>query len=68
MLSDDYQALWDVVRVALVCMMLTQIAGQCYDYFVPNTKTASYECDFQLKNHVVTMPCEIRSVSYQTLE
>jgi hypothetical protein len=68
MLSDDYQALWDVVRVALVCMMLTQIVGGIWDYFLPVNKTASYECDFQLADHVVTMPCEIRSVSYQTLE
>lgn len=65
MLNDDYQALWDVVRVSLVCMMVVQLFGNTWDYWFKIPNMASYECDFQLADHVVTMPCEIRSVSYE---
>jgi hypothetical protein len=62
---NDYP-LFTVVVVALVCMMCVQIFGVYWTYFFPSTKTASYECDFQMKNHVITMPCEIRNVTFSS--
>lgn len=64
MLNDDYQALWDVVRVSLVCMMVVQLFGNTWDYWFKLPVAANYECDFQLADHVVTMPCEIRNVTF----
>lgn len=67
MLSDDNQALWDVVRVALVCMMCVQIFGVYWQAVFPSRvlKPVYEQCDFKLKDHTITLPCEIRSVRYE---
>ena len=62
---ESYKALWDVGRVALVCMMCVQIFGVYFSVLFPKEeRVITYECDFKMKDHVVTMPCEIRSVTY----
>lgn len=63
-MNESNQALWDVMRVALVCMMCVQIFGVYWTHFFPSTKIAQYECDFKMKDHILTMPCEIRSVTF----
>lgn len=63
-MNESNQALWDVVRVALVLMMCVQIFGVYWTHFFPSTKITQYECDFKMKDHILTMPCEIRSVTF----
>lgn len=66
-ISDEALAGWDVVRVALICMMWVQIFGVYWQaIFPPRVLTPVYEeCDFKLKDHTITLPCEIRSVRYE---
>lgn len=66
-MNEDYQALWDVIRVALVLMMCVQIFGVYFNaVFPPRVLKPVYEeCDFKLKDHTITLPCEIRSVRYE---
>lgn len=60
-MNESNQALWDVVRVALVCMMCVQIFGVYFNALFPKLQEATvYECDFTLKEHMLTMPCTIR--------
>ena len=62
-MDKDYPLL-TVVIVALSLMMTVQIFGQAWDNAFRLTPRVTYECDFKMKDHVVTMPCEIRSVTY----
>lgn len=66
-MSEETQALWDVGRIALVCMMSVQIFGVYFSaVFPPRVLKPVYEeCDFKLKDHTITLPCEIRSVRYE---
>jgi len=63
-MNEANQALWDVIKTALIIMMMTQILGQVWDYWFRVLPSVAYECDFQLADHVVTMPCEIRNVTF----
>lgn len=63
-MNEANQALWDVIKTALIIMMMTQILGQVWDYWFRVMPSVAYECDFKMKDHVVTMPCEIRSVTF----
>lgn len=66
-LNDDTQAIWDVIRVALILMMCVQIFGVYFNAAFPSRelKPVYEECDFKLKDHTITLPCEIRSVRYE---
>lgn len=56
----DY-SLFTVFVVALCCMMSVQIFGAYYNALFPKLQAVTvYECDFTLKNSVLTMPCTIR--------
>ena len=59
-ISNETQALWDVVRVALVCMMLIQICGIYYDaitYVPKGFEQVLYECRFNMGDSILTRPC-----------
>ena len=62
-MNKDYPLL-TVVIVALTLMMTVQIFGMFWDNAFRVMPSVAYECDFQLADHVVTMPCEIRSVTF----
>ena len=62
-LEKDYPLL-TVIVVALSLMMTVQLFGQVWDYWFPRKLNVSYECDFNMGKHILTKPCEIRSVSY----
>lgn len=60
-----FKDLFEVINVALSCMMVVFLFGTCYDSIVPkDVKPVLYECDFKLKNHTLTAPCTIRSKMY----
>ena len=67
LLPPAEQALLDVITVALSLMMCVQLFGQAWESCcrVERPKP-QYECDFNMRGHVVTMPCEIRSVRYES--
>ena len=61
-MNSDNQALWDVVRVALVCMMFIQICGIYYDAitYVPEAAVqVIYDCRFQMDGSIMSKPCTI---------
>lgn len=62
-MNKDYPLL-TVIITALSLMMIVQIFGQVWDYWFRATPSVSYECDFNMGKHTVTMPCEIRSINY----
>lgn len=62
-MDKDYPLL-TVVIVALSLMMAVQIFGQAWDSAFRVAPSVTYECDFKMKDHIVTMPCEIRSVTF----
>ena len=50
-----------VTVVAMVCMMSMLILGTYYTALMPKAdKVMVYECDFAMREHVLTMPCTIR--------
>lgn len=50
-LSDDLQALWDVVRISMVCMMSVVIFGTYFNAIFPaETKVRHVECSVTLIN------------------
>lgn len=56
----DY-SLFTVFVVALCCMMSVQIFGAYFNALFPKLQEATvYECDFELRDSVLTMPCTIR--------
>lgn len=59
----DYSLL-TVCIVALSTMMIVQIFGMAWDSNFRVAPSVTYECDFKMKDHVVTMPCEIRNVTF----
>lgn len=61
---NDYPLL-TVVVVAMTLMMAVQLFGQVWDYWFRVAPNVTYECDFKMKDHIVTMPCEIRFVNYE---
>ena len=59
-MSNDYPLL-TVTVVAMVCMMSMLILGTYYTALMPKSdKVIVYECDFELRDSVLTMPCTIR--------
>lgn len=57
----EYDSLWDVVRVALICMMGVQITGVYAEAVFPKQERVPvYECDFVMKESIMTRPCTIR--------
>lgn len=57
----EYQALWDVVRVAMVCMMSVMIFDVYYNaLFQKPERVITYECDFDMGKSVMTAPCTVR--------
>ena len=62
-MNKDYPLL-TVVIVALTLMMTVQIFGMFWDNAFRVMPNVTYECDFKMKDHIVTMPCEIRSVTF----
>lgn len=62
-MDKDYPLL-TVIVVAMTLMMTVQIFGQAWDSAFRVVPSVTYECDFKMKDHVVTMPCEIRSVTF----
>lgn len=62
-MDKDYPLL-TVVIVALSLMMTVQILGMAWDSAFRVAPRVTYECDFKMKDHVVTMPCEIRNVAF----
>lgn len=60
-LNDDIQAIWDVIRVALILMMCVQIFGVYFNALFPKEeRVVTYECDFEMSNSILTRPCKIR--------
>lgn len=61
-MNSENKALFEVINVTLMCMMCVQIFGVYYSALFPKEKVEEvfYECDFQMKGHVLTMPCTIR--------
>lgn len=60
-MNESNQALWDVMRVALVCMMCVQIFGVYLNAAIPQEgRVIIYECDFNMGKSVLTAPCTIR--------
>ena len=60
-MNESNQALWDVVRVALVCMMCVQIFGTYYCALFPKAeRVVTYECDFEMGGSIMTRQCTIR--------
>lgn len=58
---EDLKALWDVVRVAMLCMMSTMIFGVYFNAAFPKeVREITYECDFNMGKSTLTMPCTIR--------
>ena len=58
---ESYKALWDVGRVALVCMMCVQIFGVYFNAVFPKEeRVITYECDFEMGKSILTKPCTIR--------
>lgn len=59
-MNKDYPLL-TVTIVAMVCMMSMLILGTYYTALMPKAeKVMVYECDFEMREHVLTMPCTIR--------
>lgn len=53
--------LFTVFVVALCCMMSVLILGTYYTALMPKAeKVMVYECDFDMQDSVLTMPCTIR--------
>lgn len=50
MLSEDNQALWDVVRVALASMMFVQILGIYWNVLYPRNTVQLVECSIEIVN------------------
>ena len=49
-MSDDNQALWDVVRVAMLIMMTVIIFGSYYDAIFRDTEIQTVECSYDIVN------------------
>ena len=49
-MADDNQALWDVVRVAMVLMMTVIIFGVYWDAAFREVKIETVECSYQIEN------------------
>lgn len=50
-MSDDLQALWDVARIGMVCMMSVVIFGTYFNAIFPKEyKVRHVECSVTLKN------------------
>lgn len=62
-MDKDYPLL-TVIIVALSLMMAVQILGMAWDSAFGVAPSVTYECDFKMKDHILTMPCEIRGVHY----
>lgn len=56
-----FKDLFEVITIALACMMLVNIAGIWY---TPVKREVIYECDVRMSNHVLTVPCTIRGKYY----
>lgn len=60
-MNEDYKALWDVIRIALVCMMSVQIFGVYFNAVFPKEeRVIIYECDFEMSGSILTKPCTVR--------
>lgn len=49
-MSEETQALWDVGRVALICMMCVQIFGVYYDALFKEPKVELVPCSVTIQN------------------
>lgn len=49
-MNNDNQALWDVVRVAMLIMMTVIIFGSYYDALFRVAKVETVECSYQIVN------------------
>lgn len=49
-MDNDNQALWDVVRVAMLIMMTVIIFGTYYDALFRVAKVETVECSYQIVN------------------
>ena len=49
-MTNDNQALWDVVRVAMLIMMTVIIFGSYYDAFFRVAKVETVECSYEIIN------------------
>ena len=60
-MNESNQALWYVIRVALVCMMSVQIFGVYFNAVFPKEIVEIiYECNFEMKDHILTKPCTVK--------
>jgi hypothetical protein len=49
-MNKDNEALWDVVRVAMLIMMTVIIFGQYYDNIFRIAKVKTVECSYEIVN------------------
>ncbi len=49
-MDNDNQALWDVVRVAMLIMMTVIIFGSYYDALFRVAKVETVECSYEIVN------------------
>ena len=49
-MTNDNQALWDVVRVAMLIMMTVIIFGSYYDALFRVAKVETVECSYEIVN------------------
>ena len=62
----DLLALWDVVRVAMLCMMSVIIFGVYFNALFPKLEAEKmFECDFNMGKSIMTAPCTIRGEWYE---
>ena len=49
-MTDENQALWDVVRIAMLFMMTVMIFGVYYDALFRVAKVETVECSYEVVN------------------
>ena len=60
-----FKDLFEVINVALSCMMVVFLFGTWYDGILPKQSAQTvYDCDVRMTGHILTVPCTIRGKYY----